>query len=107
MQTEDASRRDSLLGLAPRYSITILEKSNEIELLAENYSKLGVISKKHTLDRLHVACASVNAMDAIISFNFNHINRMRTKNLLPHVNQLCGYGNVTICLPMEVIRNEE
>jgi len=46
-------------------------------------------------------------LDAIVSFNFSHINRLSTKEKTGLVNQLNGYPTVPIILPMEVIDVED
>ena len=48
-----------------------------------------------------------NCLDAIISFNFSHINRKKAKELTGPVNILYGYRNIYIGQPMEVIENDE
>ena len=55
---------------------------------------------------MHIACATVNGLDMIISLNYNHINRVKTKKMTRLVNELKGYREITICSPMEVIENE-
>jgi len=100
-------KRDEMLALLTHPNISFIEVSAEAELLAKEYTTHGILSEKHYYDRIHLACASVNGLDAIISYNFSHINRLKTKTLLPHVNQLNGYGNIAICVPMEVIGDDE
>ena len=105
--TADGLKRKNMLELVSRYNISILDKSTQAAALADEYARLGIISEAHTLDRLHVACASVNRIDAIISFNFSHINRLKTKMMIPHANRIYGYEPVSICIPLEVIGNDE
>jgi len=105
--TADALKRNDMLELISRYNIGILDKSAQAMALADQYARLGIISEAHTLDRLHVACASANGLDAIISFNFSHINRLKTKIMIPYANKIYGYEPVSICVPLEVIGNDE
>jgi len=100
-------KRTSMINLITQHRIRILQKSGEIEALADEYARQGMITERHLLDRQHIACASVHGMDAIISLNFNHINRMKTKRMLPHINQLNGYANIIISVPMEVTNYED
>ncbi|MCL2495039.1 MAG: hypothetical protein FWE98_05220 [Oscillospiraceae bacterium] len=104
--TPDDVKRENMLELFAHSDINILDKSSEIEVLAEAYVAHGVITRPHYLDRLHLACASVNELDAIISLNFTHINRPKTKELTEPVNKLFGYRKIYIGSPMEVITNE-
>jgi hypothetical protein len=106
METE-GPKREMLLGLLQHSNVTILRKSEEAEALADAYALHAVISERHEYDRWHLGCATVNGMDAIISFNFSHINRRWTKDRIGAVNHLNGYGNITINLPMEVTGNAD
>jgi len=56
---------------------------------------------------LHVALATVNRADAIISWNFKHIVRLDKIKAYNLVNTKNGYGVVTILSPKEVIIDEE
>ena len=107
MDTEDELKRNNMLALISQYNITILDESEAVEVLAQAYVTHGVITEPHYYDRAHIACASVNELSAIISFNFSHINRKKTKELTGPVNILHGYRNLYIGLPMEVIENDE
>jgi len=107
LDTADEQKRNEMIQLVSRHGIIILDESDETETLAEAYVTHGVITKPHYLDRLHVACASVNTLDAIISLNFSHINRPKTKELSEPVNKIYGYGKIYIGTPMEVIDNDE
>jgi hypothetical protein len=42
-------------------------------------------------------------MDLVVSCNFKHINKLKTKKMVNRVNLSEGYGEVTICRPEEVI----
>jgi len=99
-------KQEKMLDLLAKSRISILRKSDEAETLADAYAIHKVISENHEYDRWHLGCAVVNGMDAIISFNFSHINRRWTKDRIEAVNKLCGYNNITINLPMEVTGNE-
>jgi len=43
----------------------------------------------------------------ILSFNFRHINRKKTKELTGPVNKLHGYHAIYIGTPLEVIGNDD
>jgi len=100
-------RLSEVLSLLEKHPITILDTSQETEELASAYAEHKIISHKHVFDRLHLASATVNGMDAIISFNFSHINRLWTKEKIQAVNQVQGYNRISINLPMEVVEYEE
>jgi len=99
-------RRTNMLNLIEKYRITVLDTSDEIIRLAENYIANNIIPKRKIMDALHIAIASVNGMDMVLTFNFKHINKLKTKTLVPAVNLLMGYRGLIIAQPEEVIDYE-
>jgi hypothetical protein len=47
--------------------------------------------------------ASVNRLQYLVSCNFKHINKLKTKNIVQYVNLKEGYQNIVICRPEEVV----
>jgi len=78
----------------------------ESELLAREYIAKGIIPEKYEDDAFHIAVATVNDMDAIISWNFSHIVKLKTKREVVGINILMGYKEIDIYSPMEVVENE-
>ena len=62
---------------------------------------------KYRLDGAHIAIASISGLDCVLSFNFQHINKLKTKRMTENVNLSEGYKGITICTPIEVLENEE
>ncbi len=60
---------------------------------------------KYQDDALHIAIASVNEMDVLLSWNFQHIVKLKTKREAVGVNMLMGYGSLEIYTPREVVDN--
>ena len=81
----------------------ILDESTLV--LAREYIEKGVIPLKYEDDALHIAVASVNNLDAIVSWNFTHIVKLKTKREVSGINALNGYKAIEICSPQEVIDN--
>jgi hypothetical protein len=65
-----------------------------------------VIPAKYRTDGLHIATAAVYDMDIIVSLNFTHIVKRKTKLTTPGINALRGYRSVEIYNPMEVINDD-
>jgi predicted nucleic acid-binding protein len=96
-------KRTKMLELIEKYHITVLEESDEAIKLAGVYIQNGVVPAKKLVDARHIALASVHNMDMILSFNFKHINKLKTKTAIPFINQLEGYKGIVITQPQEVI----
>lgn len=95
-------KKDMLLELISKYEFEELIFDESAKILADRYIKEGVIPQKHQEDAFHIAIASVNNMDAIISWNFSHIVRLKTKREVVGINVLMGYKEIEIFSPMEV-----
>ena len=95
-----------MLDLIEKYQVIILDASEDVIQLAEKYIDNNIIPTKKRLDALHIAIASVNELDIILSFNFKHINKLKTKTLIPAINLLSGYKEIFIAQPEEIIDYE-
>ncbi len=73
--------------------------------LAKEYIEKGVIPAKYEDDAFHIAIASVNDLDIIVSWNFTHIVKLKTRREVAVINTLKGYKPIEICSPQEVSNN--
>ena len=99
-------QRSDMLNLIEKYHITVLNTSTEVIQLAEQYLANNIIPKKKIVDALHIAIASVEELDIILSYNFRHINKLKTKAMIPAVNQQLGYRGISIAQPQEIFDYE-
>jgi predicted nucleic acid-binding protein len=98
--------KKELLGLIRDYKFTLLEITEEIDILAKEYIKNNIIPERFELDAVHIACAVVNNIDVIVSWNFEHIVRLRTRLAVNAISKVQGYKEIEICSPREVIEYE-
>jgi hypothetical protein len=107
-ELENASdeKQAKMMGLITQYDITVLAPSDEAVRVAEIYISAGIIPPKYRTDGLHIAITTVNDLDMIISMNFQHIVRRKTKIIIGDINKLNGYHSIDIASPMEVVDNE-
>ena len=106
LESAPQDKRDKMIGLIKEYSISVLAPNDETVRLANLYTNEGIIPIKYLTDGLHIAIAAVNDLDMIISMNFQHIVKRKTKIGTEKINALNGYRTVEICSPMEVVENE-
>ena len=97
-------KREKMLSLISEYGIPVLEPTNEVVQLAGIYIEERVIPQNHRSDGLHIAIATVNALDMIISLNFKHIVKRKTILATERINLLNGYRAVEIYSPQEIIK---
>jgi predicted nucleic acid-binding protein len=100
-------KRDKMLALIAEYRIVVLAPNDESVKLANIYVNEGIIPVKYRTDGLHIAIASVNDLDMIVSMNFQHIVKRKTKLATASINALNGYRQIEIVSPMEVVENED
>ena len=105
---------DTELGPAPKGVRDILrsvpdahtervELTQEARGLAEMYFKEGVISPKHVEDAWHIATATVNHADALVSWNFKHMVNLDRIHGYNAVNLKHDYPFIEIRTPAEVL----
>jgi len=96
-------RKSQLEELVRKTDPLFLEIDIEAEELAERYLKEGIILERYRSDALHIAVAVVNEIEVIVSWNFEHIVKLKTRVMVNGVNRLLGYHDIEICTPEEVV----
>lgn len=76
--------------------------SPEAEALAKSYLKEKVVTHNHLVDAQHIAVASVEKVDVLISWNFQQIVNLNKIHLFNAVNLKNGYSELEIRSPREV-----
>jgi len=107
LQMSAEPKQSAMLALIEQFNINVLEIDEESEHLSNIYIREGIIPAKYGLDSAHIASATVNNLDCVLSFNFQHINKLKTKEMTALVNLREGYKSIIICTPMEVLDYEE
>jgi predicted nucleic acid-binding protein len=71
--------------------------------LANAYLKEGVIAENSLSDARHIAIATMERVDVLVSWNFKHIVNLNRIHLINSVNLKLGYPILEIRSPMEVL----
>ena len=101
-------KKDQLGELIKTCPITELEITEEADELAKSYMNRGIVPEKKEDDALHVAIATVAEMDALVTWNFQHLANLRKAELFHSVSLEKGYfKKLEIVTPMEVSRYED
>ena len=79
----------------------LLEITDEILKCSDYYLKHGLIPKAEVADATHLACATINNISILVSWNYKHIVKYKTKHLITGLNILQGYNNIEIVSPWE------
>jgi hypothetical protein len=81
----------------------LLPASDEISFLAKEYFRRMQIPDHAMYDSLHLACAVLNGIDIIVSWNFKHIANPTIRHILREINDKLGYETPEITTPEELM----
>jgi predicted nucleic acid-binding protein len=100
-------RRSQLSELVASVAPSVLESSQDSKSLAADLIAAGMVPAKYASDALHIAIAVVENMDLLLSWNFKHIVKMKTRRMVSAATRLAGYKEVELWTPEEVIDDQE
>jgi hypothetical protein len=100
-------KRTKMVNLIEEYHVKFLETDEKAETLADKYVSEDIIPIKYRMDGIHIAMATINNLDIIVSYNFQHIVKMKTIIGTESINLREGYKKIWIYSPTEVIENDE
>jgi len=106
LEAAPREKYDQMFDLTKRYDIMILDTSDDANKLARQYLFEGALPKNSLTDAIHIAVASINELDTIISLNFRHIVREKTIKLTNEINISLGYNTIEINSPKEALDYE-
>jgi len=98
--TRNVTLRSKFKGLIR--SFKVLKSNKKIRDLANAYIKRGVFPEKYLNDALHVAVASFYEISYVVSWNFEHLVKVKTRKSVNLVNLLEGYKEIEIISPQEL-----
>jgi predicted nucleic acid-binding protein len=90
--------------LIPSDCFRFIEMTDEIKALALLYITENVLGKASRNDAYHIALASANNINCLISWNFKHIVNFDKIKLFNAVNMRLGYPLIDIRSPLEFLK---
>jgi len=101
-------RKNAIQKLFGEIAPQKLEPRKEIQVLADEYIKHGVLPKRSRADALHVAYSTIYEMDALVSWNFRHLSNVNRRKRVMALNIEKGYNfSVELVTPLEVLGDEK
>jgi predicted nucleic acid-binding protein len=103
---EEASRGDPEAAVR---RIRLIEQMDflptppEVEALARTYIDANLIPESQLYDALHLAIASVHAIDYLLTWNCKHIAAATVRRGLAAINIREGFGIPVLCTPEELL----
>jgi predicted nucleic acid-binding protein len=105
-KTSDTAHRARLLSLAYGLQAQVFALTPEINRIAKQFIDDGFIPMKYKEDALHLAFSIFYGVDYIVSWNFKHIVKPKTKDAVRIVSIREGMKEVKILTPEEVVADE-
>lgn len=93
---KNAEKKQQLKQLLVAYQMNILTLTEAANTLADEYMRKGAIPLSEPEDAQHIAIASINACDALASWNFSHIVSINPIRKIHEINQRNNYRPIEI-----------
>lgn len=100
-------RKSQLQQLMNIYNPLIITVNEESKQLANIYINEKLIPKNQHNDAIHIACATVNKCNFIVSWNFQHMVKAKVIMGVHHINHREGYGLIEIVSPQQFLGRKE
>ena len=86
--------------------VPVLDISEEAAILAEGYVSRAIFHRKYIADALHVAIASVNKADLLVTWDFGYIANVHRQSRVKLFNTNAGFFVPMIVTPEFLINAE-
>ena len=100
-RTPDPALRSEMKEVAMQFPA--LPITDDVEGLADEYVRYGAVPDSYLEDAYHIAVAVINEMDCILSWNFRHIVRRKTRDIVKMVNTVNAFRHIEIMTPAELL----
>jgi predicted nucleic acid-binding protein len=97
----------AVLSSVPESNIENVFLNEESEKLSISYIDAKIVTAKHIADAQHIAIASVERVDVLVSWNFKQIVNLDRIHAFNSVNIRYGYSLLEIRTPREIIYEKE
>ena len=99
MENCNEPKRSQMFERLNQIQFQIINRTDEVTRLADEYIAGGVLKEKSFADCLHIAFAVVYNCDIIVSWNFKHLVNFKTINKVKVVNAINNYREISIMPP--------
>jgi predicted nucleic acid-binding protein len=92
--------KQKLLALTQNFEI--LKISKQMKGLAKRYVEEEVVPPRYFADAIHIAAAVTGKADILVTWNYRHLVKRRTRLLVNYLNDKFGLRSIEILAPPEV-----
>ena len=100
-RTPDMELRSKMKDAISRFSV--LSLTDDVEWIASEYIRYGTVPEGYSEDAYHIAIAVINEVGYLLSWNFKHIVRRKTRDIVRMVNTLNNLRQIEIMTPAELL----
>jgi len=100
-RTPDMELRSKMTDAVAQFSV--LSLTDDVEWTASEYIRHGVVPEGYPEDAYHIAIAVINEIDYLLSWNFKHLVRKKTRDIVRMVNTLNNLRPIEIMTPAELL----
>ena len=86
--------------------LEVVSVNEDVFSLAQKYVDEGIIPQTYRDDALHIALATYNEADALISWNFKHMVKLKTIRGVNGINRMLGLKELEILTPQSWIQED-
>ena len=96
-----------VLAVLPDGAVENVVLTDEAVSVAEQYVARGAVGDVNAVDAQHIAIATVERVDALVSWNFRHVVNIGRIRAFNSVNLRLGYPILEIRTPREALNEED
>jgi len=100
-------KRSIMADYLNEVAFEVLAINREINDLAQEIIRRGILTPKSIDDCTHIAAAIINNCDIIVSWNFKHLVNIRTINGIREITVSNHYKSIDIYTPSVLLKGDE
>ena len=100
-------KRSFMLDKLREIELAVVNAETEVEVLSQEFIKLGILKEKSIDDCMHIATALLLKCDVIVSWNFKHIVNDKTIEGVKTISRTKKLNGIKIYCPSILIGGEE
>jgi predicted nucleic acid-binding protein len=99
--TTDTMLKEKMQNFIEKFNI--LPVKDELDDLINQYISYKAVPKKYKEDAYHIALAVLYEMDYLLSWNFRHIVRKKTRDIVKMISTINRLPEIEIITPAELL----
>ncbi|HPA25567.1 MAG TPA: PIN domain-containing protein [bacterium] len=104
-RTKDLIKHENILKLVKNFHLLKIDK--DVQKIATSYLDSEIIPKNYPIDALHIACATVNKIYFLITWNITHMANPNRRKALTEFNAKNNLFIPQLTTPQELIQTYE